>query len=315
MTADAVVRSYGDTRAVDGVSFEVERGEVFGLLGHNGAGKTTLIRVINGLLPADSGAVRTLGMDPIKHGSQVRARTGVLTEYPALDDFLTPAENLHVYAAVHGVDAATARARASLLIDRLGLASHVDLPARSLSAGLKQRLALARALIHDPELLLLDEPTSNLDPLAARGVRDLVLELSRERGHTVILSTHNLIEAQSLCDRVAIIEQGRLLDVGSLEELGRELDQGLVHISVQGEWRETAEQVLKRRAVPDVTVLGTETVAARLARTDVADVVAELVHAGVRILAVEPQAPTLEDVYITLHGPVARRAPVPLDLP
>lgn len=315
MTADAVVRSFGDTRAVDGVSFEVERGEVFGLLGHNGAGKTTLIRVMNGLLPADSGAVRTLGMDPMANGNEVRARTGVLTEYPALDDFLTPAENLHVYAAVHGVDATSARARSSVLIDRLGLTSHVALPARSLSAGLKQRLALARALIHDPELLLLDEPTSNLDPLAARGVRDLVLELSRERGHTVILSTHNLIEAQGLCDRVAIIEQGRLLDVGSLEELGRDLDRGLVHIRVEREWREIAEQVMVRRGVRDVAVVDTQTIAARLARTDVADVISDMVHSGVRVLAVEPQAPTLEDVYITLHGHPAQRSPVPLELP
>lgn len=301
--ANGVVRRFGEKRAVDDVSFTVEPGEVFGLLGHNGAGKTTLIRVMNGLLPTDGGTIRTLGMDPVRQGDQVRARTGVLTEYPALDDFLTPAENLEVYAAVHGVPPDVTRQRVNTLIERLGLAAHVKLPARSLSAGLKQRLALARALIHDPELLLFDEPTSNLDPLAARGVRDLVHELSRERGRTVVLSTHNLIEAQDLCDRVAIIQHGQLLAVGSLGELSRDLDQGLVHFTVEKETIESAQAVLRGRAIVNVVVLPSgHTLAMRLPRSAIPDVVAELVHAGARVSGVSPQIPTLEDVYIALHA-------------
>lgn len=303
ISAYEVTRTFGDTRAVDGATFDVAPGEVFGLLGHNGAGKTTLIRVMNGLLPVDSGTMTTLGMDPVAQGSEVRSRTGVLTEYPALDDFLTPIENLDVYAAVYGVDPATARGRTAALIDRLGLTSYASLPARSLSAGLKQRLALARALIHDPELLLLDEPTSNLDPIAARGVRDLVLELSRERGRTVLLSTHNLVEAQDLCDRVAIIQQGQVLAAGSLHELGRGLDEGVVHFSVERPSQQDLERVLREQGATDIAVLASEgTFSARLPRAHVADVVGALVHAGIRVRAVVPQRPTLEDVYVSLHA-------------
>ena len=316
VSVDSVVRTFSDTRAVDEVTFDVRQGEVFGLLGHNGAGKTTLIRVINGLLPADSGTVRTLGLDPVVDGDRVRARTGVLTEYPALDDFLTPAENLQVYGAVHGVEPALARSRVAVLVERLGLGAHVDQPARSLSAGLKQRLALARSLIHDPELLLLDEPTSNLDPLAARGVRDLVLELSRERGRTVLLSTHNLIEAQTLCDRVAIIKQGELLACGSLDQLGHDLDRGTVHITVDEADVGTTLSILERQGVDGAALLASgDTVAAALARGLVPNIVTALVHADVRVLAVTPQSPTLEDVYVALHGARRDAVSIPADLP
>jgi ABC-2 type transport system ATP-binding protein len=227
-----LVCDFTTVRALDHVNIEVRRGEIFGLLGHNGAGKTTLIREINGLLRPTAGSVRTFGLDPTTDGSQVRARTGVLTEYPALDVFLSPLENLLVYAQIHGIHHATAKQRAIALLDRLGLdRAKGTAPARNLSAGLKQRVALARALVHEPEMLLLDEPTSNLDPLAARGVRDLAHQLSREEGRTIILSTHNLSEAQELCDRVAVLENGRLLAIGTHRELSRQTSTSAVHVA------------------------------------------------------------------------------------
>ena len=298
-----LVRRFGDLAALDEVTFQVRRGEIFGLLGHNGAGKTTLIRLITGLLHAHEGEITTLGLNPVAEGAQVRARTGVLTEYPALDHFLTPLENLEVYASINGMEPATARHRAAELITRLGLEDHVHLPSHSLSAGLKQRVALARALVHQPELLLLDEPTSNLDPLAARDVRDLVRELVRERGRTVLLSTHNLAEAQQLCDRVAILHHGRLLASGTLDELRASVTVGAVAITVTPSERPAAAHAL--RPLPDVEVMSEDcdTVEVRAASASVPAIVRALVDAGVDVHAVRPEAPTLEDVYVSLHVP------------
>jgi len=302
IVVDNVTRRFGAITAVDGVSFSVQPGEIFGLLGHNGAGKTTLIRLINGLFRPDSGQIHTLGHDPTLAGDRVRRRTGVLTEYPALDQYLTPAENLGVYAAIHGLDRAFSRAQTVRLLTRFGLNPDAKEPARSLSAGLKQRVALARALVHDPELLLLDEPTSNLDPLAARGVRDLVLELSREHGRTVLLSTHNLAEAQELCDRVAIMWRGRLLAVGSVAELAPQGGTSAVHVQVDAP--ELALEVAERHAaLTDPQLLSDgRTVEVRLDRADVAALVADLVGAGVAVEAVIPQHPSLEDIYVAAHS-------------
>ena len=301
---DAVVRRFGDLTAVDQVSLGVRRGEIFGLLGHNGAGKTTLIRLINGLLRANGGSIATLGWDPVTHGEEVRRRTGVLTEYPALDHFLSPTENLAVYAAIHGLDARDGAARAQNLLGRLGLDGHRDVPAHSLSAGLKQRVALARALIHDPELLLLDEPTSNLDPIAARGVRDLVLELARERGRTVLLSTHNLAEAQHLCDRIAIIRRGRLLAVGGLADLGDEIRVGAVHIQVEPDDVPVAMGTLAGLGLTPTLGADARTLEVRVQSDQVPNAVAALGASAVRIHAVIPEIPTLEDVYVSLHADI-----------
>jgi ABC-2 type transport system ATP-binding protein len=308
---DAVVRRFGELTAVDQVSFEVRRGEIFGLLGHNGAGKTTLIRLINGLLRTDQGSITTLGWDPIRQGEEVRRRTGVLTEYPALDHFLSPTENLAVYAAIHGLDARDGAARAEALLRQLGLDAHRDVPSHSLSAGLKQRVALARALIHDPELLLLDEPTSNLDPIAARGVRDLVQQLARERGRTVLLSTHNLAEAQQLCDRIAIIRNGRLLAVGDLNDLGEEIRVGAVQIRVEPDDVTPAKAVLDDLGLAPSLAADLQTFDVRLQSDEVPRVVSALGATGIRIHAVVPETPTLEDVYVSLHADAAHTSAEP----
>jgi ABC-2 type transport system ATP-binding protein len=295
-----VTRRFGALTAVDDVTLTVSQGEIVGLLGHNGAGKTTLIRVINGLLAPDEGRVRTLGLDPEAAGHQVRRATGVLTEYPALDGFLTTLENLEVYAAINGVARRDARPRIGHLLDRLELSSKRDVPARDLSAGLKQRVALARALVHDPELLLLDEPTTNLDPVAARGVRDLILCSSRQRGRTVLLSTHNLAEAEQLCDRVAILGYGRLLAIGAPATLRRSLgDTAGVRIEVADGDTDpviaTIDGTAEAVAVDDHTVVVTGSVA-------IPSLVARLVERGVSIRRVEPIEPTLEDLYVAIHA-------------
>jgi ABC-2 type transport system ATP-binding protein len=223
----------------------------------------------------------------------------VLTEYPALDEFLTTVENLEVYAAINGIPRRESRDRIDGLLERLGLAEKRDEPARGLSAGLKQRVALARALVHDPQVLLLDEPTTNMDPVAARGVRDLIVEASRERGRTVLLSTHNLAEAEQLCDRVAIMRYGRLLTVGAPAELRRSLGEAAgVRIEVADD--DTAAVIAHVNGTAEATAIDRHTVQID-GRIDIPALVAGLAGRGVGIRRVEPIEPTLEDLYVSLH--------------
>lgn len=297
-----VVRRFGDLAAVDGVSLSVHTGEVFGVLGHNGAGKTTLIRLLNGLLEPHRGAIRVLGFDPVRDGGTVRARTGVLTEYPALDHFLTCAENLHVYAMIHGLSSADATRATMSALEELDLLERAETPTHELSAGLKQRVAMARALVHDPEVLLLDEPTSSLDPLAGRGVRDLVMRLARERGRTILLSTHNLAEAQAMCDRIAILRRGRLLAIGSVAELGRHTAHTHVDITVDGSDVDGARRLLAgATGVTPALLADRVTLQTPVDPQAVPRLVADLVREDISIRAVRPQEPTLEDIYVGLH--------------
>jgi ABC-2 type transport system ATP-binding protein len=308
-----VTRRFGALTAVDGVTLDVGDGEIVGLLGHNGAGKTTMIRVINGLLSPDIGQVRVLGVDPTVEGQVVRRSTGVLTEYPALDEFLTTVENLEVYAAVNGIPRDVANARIGSLLGRLGLAAKRDEPARGLSAGLKQRVALARALVHDPQVLLLDEPTTNMDPVAARGVRDLIVESARERGRTVLLSTHNLAEAEQLCDRVAIMRFGRLLTMGSPAELRRSLGT-TAGVRIETADGNTAGVVAAVNGTADAVTLDAHTVEVT-GSVEIPSLVARLVADGVAIRRVEPIEPTLEDLYVGLHERGIDTGPIPLPPP
>jgi len=216
-------RTFGSNRAVDGLTFSVEHGEVFGLLGPNGAGKTTTIRLLNGILPPSAGSARILGMDPTSQGDAVRSRTGVLTENPSLYERLSARENLVFFGTLAEVPIQTLEKRVLDLLSFFELESRANDKVETYSKGMKQRLALARALIHKPPLLFLDEPTSGLDPEAAQHVEQLIGALSQEEGRTVVLCTHNLMEAQNLCNRVGIMSKGKFLAVGSLKELAQEL--------------------------------------------------------------------------------------------
>lgn len=307
MTDAAIVvsglhRTFGTLRALDDVSFRVPRGAVVALLGHNGAGKTTLLRVVNGLLRATSGSVTTLGLDPLDDGQTIRSRTGVLTEYPALDDFLTVRENLEAYGAMYGLDPAVTTRRGARLLADLGLSDRTHTPTRDLSAGLKQRAALARAMLHDPELLLLDEPTSNLDPLAARQVRQLVSARSRDQGTTVVVSTHNLAEASAIADRVLVLEGGRLLADASVGQLTEQGARPHVAITTDAESHGRARQVAARLAADVEPHRRAFTFSVPTHQVTTSDLVAALVRDDVGIVAVVPEAPSLEDVYVALHS-------------
>ena len=212
-----LVKNYGPIRAVDGISFEVRSGEIFGLLGPNGAGKTTTIECLEGLRVPDGGAIRVLGLDPRRDRYELHQRIGVQLQSTALHDRIRVGEALRLFASLYRRRGPWGR-RWERLLEPLGLADKWKQYYHSLSGGQKQRLHIALALVHGPELVFLDELTTGLDPQARRAVWDFI-ESIRERGTTVFLTTHYMEEAERLCDRVAILERGRILTLGRPHEL------------------------------------------------------------------------------------------------
>ncbi len=300
IVVDHLTHAFGERRALDDLSFTVGEGEVFALLGPNGAGKTTTVRLLNGLYRPTAGTIRVLGLDPSVQGEQVRAQTGVLTESPALYERLTARQNLRFFGEMMGMSASDLKRRMEELLGFFDLAERADERVSTFSKGMKQRLALARALLNRPKILFLDEPTAGLDPEASRQVRELIATLRRENGQAVFLCTHILLEAERLCDRVLILNRGRALAMGSLEELQRRFHHGV--------WVEV--QLLEPRALSAEELPFALQVQAQDAHLrvqvsreeDIPALVSRLVGLGAPILRVEPERPSLEDIYFTLQA-------------
>lgn len=304
IATEGLSRSFGEFRAVDDLSIQIRRGEVFGFLGHNGAGKTTTVRLLNGALQTTSGQARVLGFDPLVDGPALRKRTGVLTENPSLEERLTGFENLSIFADLYGVKPERIDRRVHDLLERFDLLEAGKQYVYTYSKGMRQRLALARALIHDPELLFLDEPTSGLDPVAARNVHELIKQMTASSEHTVFLCTHNLTEAQLLCNRVAVLEHGRVLAQGSPRELVDKYRAGTqLEIEISPGMLDKAMAALER--IPSLQVQrGADNLlqVTGLTRTGVPDLIKRLIQADVDIYRVQPDEVTLEDVYFALHS-------------
>ena len=303
---DNLQRYFGQHKAIDGMTFSVEPGEVFGLLGPNGAGKTTTVRLLNGILPPSGGTARVFGLYPTRDGEKIRRPTGFLTETPALYERLSARENLEFFGTLQEIAESNLRQRVAEMLEFFDLSSRAKDKVETYSKGMKQRLALARALIHEPPLLFLDEPTSGLDPEAAQQVDDLIADLRRTGGQTVVLATHNLLEAQRLCDRVAIMNKGKILALGSLEELSRKLwpvtwvdiqfyttpaknpkqllqtHHGVIQVKVDSERDALSVQVQNESVIPDI--------------------VRQLVEQGASIIRVNPRDYTLENIYFALQA-------------
>lgn len=303
--AHNLTRRFGQTLAVDRLSLEVWPGEVVGLLGHNGAGKTTTIRLLNGVLAPESGVVQVLGLSPTEDGSSLRRRTGVVTETPSLEERLTGAENLRYYADLYDVRPGRVQSRIGDLLATFGLVNRAGEKVAGYSRGMKQRLALARALIHEPDLLFLDEPTAGLDPVGARQVHELIMQLSAAEGRTIVMCTHNLNEAQRLCHRVAVMEHGRLLALGTPAELASRwvTRQRLVIEVDPGQVRPARDRLSSLPAAASVSYQANGEFALQgVDREQVPEIVGSLAAAGVRIYRVSPQEATLEDVYFALDS-------------
>jgi len=296
--AEGLGRRFGAYVAVHDVNVDIARGEVFGVLGPNGAGKTTTLRLLTGLVAPTSGRAEVAGISVTEHPELVRTKVGILTETPGLYARLDAVENLRFYADVYGVTDAMPKIRRYL--ERFGLWARRYEPVGAFSKGMRQKLAIARAVLHDPEVVFLDEPTSALDPESSRIVRDLVEEL-RAAGRTIVLCTHNLDEAERLCDRIGVLKT-TLLHVDTPKALRRKLYGHLVEIDCLGAIPEETLAALRAlEGVRDVTTRGEGCLASITDPTSVTPRLVELlVSRGVPVMRVAEQARTLEDVYLDL---------------
>ena len=301
--ARGLIKRFGELVAVDGVDFDVQRGEAFGFLGPNGAGKTSTMRMIGCVSPPSGGTLRILGLDPVTQGADIRAKLGVVPQQDTLDMELTARENIIIYGRYFGLPRSDLGRRADELIDFVQLGERANDKVEPLSGGMKRRLTIARSLVNDPEVLLLDEPTTGLDPQARHTVWDRLFRL-KQRGVTQILTTHYMDEAEQLCDRLVVMDKGKIAAEGSPQELIRRYStREVVELRFRDENRpeEVATELESRldgfvrrlEALPDRLLL----------YTDDGDATASHVHE----LDLQPESvlvrrSTLEDVFLHLTG-------------
>ncbi len=297
---DRLSRSFGPIQAVDELSIQVDHGTVFGFLGPNGAGKTTTIRLLLGLLEPTGGKAAVLGLDTRSQAAQIRERSGALLENTGLYERLSAEDNLDFYGRVWHMPPEDRQARIHELLGGVGLWDRRKETVANWSRGMKQKLAVARVLLHRPELVFLDEPTSGLDPVAAAALHEDLLILAQKQGVTVFLTTHNLTEAEKLCQRVAVIRQGRLAAVGSPDEL--RMRQGGPRLEIVGRgFTETVILALKQR--PEIAEVSRNDrhLEIRLnGDADTSPLVQLLVANGVQIDEVRKGKASLEEVFLTL---------------
>ncbi len=280
---------YGELRAVDDVTFAVEEGEFFGILGPNGAGKTTTLEMMEGLRRPASGSVRVLGEEPWPRNAKLLPRIGVQLQASAFFERLTAREQIHAFASLYAVP----RAAADAWLERVGMADKADTRTEQLSGGQAQRLSIACALVHDPEIVFLDEPTAALDPQARRNLWDLLSGLT-ESGRTVVLTTHYMDEAETLCDRVGIMDRGKILELDTPAALIRNLD-APVRIAVAAHLLDTAAEA------PAVERLETEGTTLLLTTRQPSTLLTWLAERQA-LEGLQVQGATLEDVFLDLTG-------------
>ena len=306
--ARGLTKHFGDAVAVAGIDVEVRRGEAFGFLGPNGAGKSSTMRMIGCVSPVTSGELSLFGLDPAEHGPAIRARIGVVPQEDTLDQELTVRDNLLVYARYFGIPRSVSRPRVDQLLDFVQLSERATSKVEPLSGGMKRRLTIARSLVNEPELLLLDEPTTGLDPQARHAVWERLYQL-RERGVTLVLTTHYMDEAEQLCDRLVVMDKGLIAAEGSPAELIKEWSTREVvelrfapgpdgaprpHAELAGAFRSVAERV---EVLPDRLLL----------YVDDGDATVAAVHGLAPTLGQEPASllvrrSSLEDVFLRLTG-------------
>ena len=303
ITVRSLCKRYGDLAALDDFSLEVERGSIFGLLGPNGAGKTTLIRILTTLMRQSSGEVSIEGLDPRTHGREIRSLIGVVSQENSLDRYITARENLELHARLHGMDSGRYRRRIGELLELMGLASRQDDMPDTFSGGMQRRLVVARALLYEPRLLFLDEPTTGLDPQSRRAVWEYIRSISGRM--TIFLTTHYLDEAEQLCDRIAIMDHGRLIAIGSSQELKDKLSGGTIYqIDFSDEAGRYADLLRGMACVKELEVID-QSVCVELACWEcLSEIVSALNGSPVKRISLKER--TLEDVFIDLTGKKVR---------
>ena len=294
-----LVKRFGDFTAVDRVSLEVSRGEIFGFLGPNGAGKSTTIRILCGLLPPTSGRAMVGGFDVATQPEEVRRNIGYMSQKFSLYDDLSVIENIEFFAGVYGVSPEEFPARRDFVLKMAGLEDKQHAQTRLLSGGWKQRLALGCAILHDPPILFLDEPTSGVDPIARRSFWELIYQLSGS-GHTIFVTTHYMDEAE-YCHRVALMYNGRTIALGSPEELKLSLGEGHLLMLETSDLLGSLTLLEGREGILDVAVFGGGLhVKVEEDETAIPQIRAMLDRVGIQIKGLEPIAPSMEDVFVSL---------------
>ncbi len=295
-----LTRSFGELKAVDHLTLEVPRGMVFGFLGPNGSGKTTTIRLLLGLLDADQGEAQVFGFNTKTQANEVRVRCGALLEHHGLYERLSAAENLDYYGRIWHMSKEDREQRIRELLEPLDLYKRRDEPIGRWSRGMKQKLAVARTLMHRPELIFLDEPTAGLDPVASAALRDDLATLVAKEGVTIFLTTHNLAEAEKLCTQVAVINHGQLLANGSPSQLRARTSAPRLYITGQGITSQVLDDIKKNTLVKRVQQQNGRLVVDVNDLTRSHEIVKQLVNANVLIDEVHKEKIDLEDVFLQL---------------
>jgi ABC-2 type transport system ATP-binding protein len=292
-----LVKKFDWLSAVDEISFEVMEGEVFGLLGPNGAGKTTTIRMICTLIPPTSGKATVLGNDVSKDPIRVKESIGLLPETPSVYESLSAQQNLEFFCEMYRVPAGKRSNIIDELLSTFGLEDRRNSKVQTFSKGMRQKLALARTLVHDPPIIFLDEPTSGLDPESAKMVRDRIAYMSSEGGKTIFLCTHNLVEAESLCSRVAIIKSGKIIMIGSPRELDSEEEVSYL-VRLEKIDRNFVEYIGDLNYVMSTEKVDLSLRVVLKSASSAPDLVEEIVGRKGRILDFRRETRTLEDIYL-----------------
>jgi len=297
-----LTKDFDSVRAVNNLSLEISSGSIFGFLGPNGAGKTTTIRLLLGLLEPTSGHAEVLGFDAQTQAAQVRAHTGTLLEHTGIYEQMSAEDNLEFYGRAFRIPVAERKARIQEILTHMGLWNRRKDRAGLLSKGMKQKLALARTLLHRPRLVLLDEPTVGLDVQAAVAIREDLKSLASQEDVTIFLTTHNMADAEKLCDEVAVIREGSLVALGSPDDLRAHMSMPQVEIMGRGFSEEALTLLQAHPQVKDIESQNSHLVIDLLAETSVAAIVNILVGAGAEVEEVRQGRTSLEEVFLTLTG-------------
>jgi ABC-2 type transport system ATP-binding protein len=295
-----LTRDFGDLRAVDGITLSIPSGIVFGFLGPNGSGKTTTIRLLLGLLQPTAGSAHVLGFDTVHQADEIRQGCGALLEYNGLYERLSAEDNLEFFGRIWRLPAEERKARIQELLESIGLWERRKEIVGNWSTGMRQKLAVARVLLHHPRLVFLDEPSAGLDPVASAALRDDLEQLVRKEGLTVFLTTHNLAEAERLCDQVAVIRKGKLLAVGSPEDLKRRQQHNRVIVSGRGFTPQVLQTVEAMDQISEIHLENNRLIATLREDISNASLVQVLVNAGVEIEEVSREKANLEEVFLAL---------------
>ncbi|MCG7850171.1 MAG: ABC transporter ATP-binding protein [ANME-2 cluster archaeon] len=303
ITVENLVKKYNGHTAVDGISFEIKRGEIFGLLGPNGAGKSTIISILCCLLEPSLGRVMIDGLEIKKNASDIKKIIGVVPQEISLYPTLTARENLEFYGKIYGLSGRTLKSRVEALLDMVGLTERADDLLEGYSGGMKRRINIAAALLHEPRILYLDEPSTGVDPQSRRRIYDTIQDLNRQ-GTTVLLTTHQMEDAEKLCHRIAIMDKGKLVALDTLKgllELVGESD--LIHVLATEILPGPVESIKRMPNVQKVSLdEGNMTIQLVRGRESLVGIIDILVSAGTRVESIYIKEPDLESLFLHLTG-------------